>query len=121
MRWIWAGALLLSGLAMAGGASAQDCDRTATQLDINLCLSDAYAARDARLNEVYGQVVMAFGPDLEEGLRVAQRSWIVYRDAYCDWEASQWQGGSGQPMARLDCLIRLTGQQIENLELHMSR
>ena len=114
-------ALLLAGLAHPGPARAQDCDRTATQLDINLCLADAYAASDARLNEVYGAVVSGYPPPLAEALRAGQRAWIAYRDAWCGFEAALWEGGSGQPMARFDCLIRLTDQQTGNLAPHGSR
>ena len=44
------------------------------------------------------------------------KRWIGYRDATCDYERSQWGGGTGGGPATLGCLMRLTGEQTLYLE-----
>ena len=50
-------------------------------------------------------------PKQAEALRDMQRAWITFRDAACDYERSQWGGGTGGGPATLACLMRMTGEQ----------
>ncbi len=55
-------------------------------------------------------------PRVSDALRDAQRAWIVWRDATCNFERAQWGNGSGGGPATLACLLRLTGDQAIYLE-----
>jgi len=50
-------------------------------------------------------------PSQAEALRDMQRAWITFRDAACDYERSQWGGGTGGGPATLACLMQMTGEQ----------
>ena len=52
-----------------------------------------------------------YGPSQEQALRTMQRAWIPFRDGTCDFERSQWGGGTGQGPAGAECLMRVTAQQ----------
>ena len=108
---------IVMALGLAAGAAAQnaDCSDQVTQLDMNECAAQAVDLADAELNRVYGiavdnaRLIDAETKDgVEEKLRVAQRAWITYRDAACDAEASQFTGGSIQPLVYSGCLERIT-------------
>ena len=69
-------------------------------------LKDAYKPQDAELDSLQSSA-----PRMVPALRDMQRSWITYRDATCDFEQSQWGGGSGGGPAVLSCMLRLTANQ----------
>lgn len=96
------------------------------------CLSAEAEYWDAQLNAVYAQVrasaratdaemaeIGATVASQEQALRAMQRAWIAYRDATCDYEYSQWGGGTGGGPAISACLMRETGEQ--TLYLQASR
>lgn len=105
-------------LILAGAAQADNCDTTMAQQELNRCADLAFQAADAELNDAYADAV-AFARDVggeaEEKLRVAQRAWVVFRDAACDAEAYPNEGGSIQPMIFSYCLARLTEQRRADL------
>jgi uncharacterized protein YecT (DUF1311 family) len=41
----------------------------------------------------------------------SQRAWLAFRDTQCVIEAGEFAGGSMQPMARAQCLARLTKER----------
>jgi uncharacterized protein YecT (DUF1311 family) len=88
------------------------------------CLDGELTFWDGLLNENYrARMVQAksadedaamYQPELPkqaEALRDMQRAWITFRDAACDYERSQWGGGTGGGPATLMCLMRMTGEQ----------
>ena len=86
------------------------------------CLDGELSFWDALLNENYrARMAQAKSADAAEtqdhlaiqaeALRDMQRAWITFRDAACDYERSQWGGGTGGGPATLACLMQLTGEQ----------
>lgn len=72
---------------------------------------DKARALDAEMAEIGSAA-----PSLAEALRRAQRAWIAWRDASCDYEMAQWGGGSGGGPALLSCLAWRTGEQVLYLQ-----
>lgn len=79
---------------------------------------------DRKLNEIYGTLVKkaeandremkeigATVPLILPALRDMQRAWITYRDRTCDYEYSQWGGGTGGGPAIVACQSRMTALQ----------
>ena len=109
------------------GLGARACLETEagrTTPGVGYCYGAEWEDWDARLNAVYAALIPqlreldadnAGGPlDLpssEEALRRAQRAWIAFRDAACDWEYTRWSGGTGGGPASAECMMRLTAQQ----------
>lgn len=93
------------------------------------CLSKEGEWWDARLNDAY-KVLMRKEKihDRDNGagsngiqsaadsLKAAQRAWIPFRDATCQYEYSQWGGGTGGGPASAACFMRMTAEQTLYLE-----
>lgn len=86
------------------------------------CLDRELQVWDGMLNTEYQRVVAVMErrdaegaeynvPPMQPALRDMQRAWVVYRDATCDFERSQWGGGTGGGPATIGCLMRLTAEQ----------
>lgn len=107
----------LAVLAAASTAQAQECDRNDdSQQMMNICAGEDYQAADAKLNQAYKDLV---GRNDDKGrkllLQVAQRAWIVFRDAECAYTTTGSEGGSIHPMEVSQCLTGLTEQRIKQL------
>ncbi|WP_341861079.1 lysozyme inhibitor LprI family protein [Gymnodinialimonas sp. 57CJ19] len=110
---------------LSGPVVAQDWDCDAMdslpQQGIIHCLGEQHAFWDSLLNNAYQQVIAERDGEEEERLRVAQRAWIIYRDATCEMEADAMGAGSGEAMVRLGCLARLTERRARDLETYLRR
>lgn len=95
---------------MAGCADPQD------QQEINQCAGDDYAAADAELNRVYKQLASAIDENWAPPLRAAQRAWVTFRDAECEFQSMGWEGGSGRPGVQAGCLERVTKERTDVLK-----
>ena len=93
----------------AEAQTAADCQAAQTQQQLNACASYRYNQADAALNDAWGPA-SDFARQINkfDALLAAQRAWLTYRDAACEVQASPYDGGSIQPMIRLDCLTEVT-------------
>ena len=85
------------------------------------CLDRERAWWDARLNDVYGQLLQQYDkqPEVAERMRDMQRIWITYRDARCDYEGAQWGRGTGVGPALIACAMTATAEQTLFLESNL--
>ena len=92
--------------------AAQDdhpsCDEARTQADMTMCAAMAYARADTALNQTYRQVLDGIDSARKETLREAQRAWIRMRDADCELENAEFEGGSIHPMLFALCQAHAT-------------
>lgn len=104
--------VVLSG---AGGVAAQECDGL-DQAALAGCVGRALTAADAELNSTYDAALGTLVDTPAQGkLREAQRLWIGFRDAACAAEAAVYDGASVQPIARAQCLLRITTARTADL------
>jgi uncharacterized protein YecT (DUF1311 family) len=114
---IAAAAVLLAALP---AAAQQDCPDD-SQAGLNQCAGDAYKKADAALNAAYKQVMARLNSEATaKSLVAAQRAWIAYRDAECDFISSGVEGGSARPMIVAQCLEQLTSQRADDLKALLS-
>jgi len=107
-----------------------DCVDPQIQMEMTYCAGVDYEKADADLNAMWPDVVAAAKandeyvaemarergvPTTLEALRTAQRAWIKFRDAQCEYEAYDVFGGTAQPMVGSLCLARLTRERIQVL------
>jgi len=92
-------------------------EKATTQGAMHVCANEEAQRADAELNDIYQRLVSAAGnqADAVEKIRVAERAWIAYRNAYIEemYPAKDKQGayGSTFPMD-VDLLrARLTREQ----------
>jgi uncharacterized protein YecT (DUF1311 family) len=101
----------------AGRPAPRLCGDLATQSEMNAC----FAREAARVGALLDTLLKEIRPSLEEGQRKgldeAQRQWLRYRDAHCNWVASSSDGGTIQPTVRATCLAAVTWERIGELKL----
>lgn len=108
---------LLVLVSAAGAASAQ------TQAQMNAEACAAYSESDARLNEVYGDLVVHLrgSPRRVSALRTAQLTWVRYRDQHVAFLCpNPAECGSIWPLQRCSALRYLTEERTALLEQELS-
>ena len=119
--------LLLATMSIAAQAKMDDCD--GSTLEMVECLARKVDLADAKLNQVYQQVIAAarqqaqdmnneMGSDeVEEKIRIAQRSWNDWRAKECEAQAEyQFTGGSGRNLAHMACMLDMLEERIDDLQ-----
>ncbi len=96
------------------------------QPEMNTCAYEAYQAADKQLNILYKKRIVQlethekevpgeFKPIIQK-LKLAQTAWIKFKDADCEYEAFQYEGGSIQPLIKSSCLEDKTKKRIEDIK-----
>lgn len=102
---------------------ADSCmDAATSQGQMNSCASESYRAADKTLNDVYRRATARVNADAatKKKLVAAQRAWIVFRDAECDFVASGTGEGSAAPMVKLGCLEDLTRHRVDRIQKYLN-
>lgn len=86
-----------------------------TQLALDECAAARNADAEAELAKLYEAMQRADSGTSVKMLRQSQREWRRFRDAHCRWIASQWEGGTIQPMYYSLCLERVARARIRQL------
>ncbi len=138
MRRILLIAMTLSAAPMVAVAQPVEpnCADPQTQAEMTACAGMDYEAADAELNALWPDLIAKaqsrdadmgdFFTDrglstTEETLRRAQRAWIAYRDAECEYRSYDALGGTMQPMIGSQCRADLTRARIKTLRSVLDR
>ncbi|TCT24103.1 uncharacterized protein YecT (DUF1311 family) [Thiobaca trueperi] len=89
----------------AGGVTAEMLD----------CIGEELNTQDARLNGAYQKLRSQLSAERKRALQGAQRLWIQYREANCDFYNDP-EGGTLHRVMASDCLLRETAQRAKELE-----
>lgn len=110
--------LLQAGPALA----ADDCNDAQDNASLKQCVHDAYASSDAELNKQFSQIKnrLEDNADAAKQLVSAQRAWIAYRDAECDFASSGVEGGSIHSVIATQCRDSLTQKRIVDFNGYLS-
>ncbi|MEO5322656.1 lysozyme inhibitor LprI family protein [Mesorhizobium sp. CC13] len=114
----------IAGLAILAATAAQAADNCANandQATMNECADKAFRASDAELNTLYRQIQgrLKDDPGAAKLLVAAQRAWVGFRDAECDFSSSGVAQGSIYPMTVLQCHDGMTRQRIKDLQNYL--
>ena len=94
-----------------------------TQRNMEKSAGDEYTALDEKLNALYNQIKDKLEKnhytEAKEDLLKAQRNWVNYRDAECDFQINAVKGGSIAPTIYISCKIQLTKQRIKDFENYL--
>lgn len=101
--------------------AAVDCANASDQATMNQCSAQERAAADKELNAVYQQITARLKdePKGKKLLISAQRAWIGFRDAECEFSASGVAGGSVHPLIYNDCITGVTKVRTEVLKQYL--
>lgn len=116
---IFAASLATAVIAIPTGATADECDNAqGGQAGLNECYDKLFKKSDVELNKLYKEIEARLkdDPDTKKLLVTAQRSWVAFRDAECNFQASGSSGGSVAPMIYSMCLDGLTKSRIDDLK-----
>lgn len=94
-------------------ACMKDALATVDMLD---CIGAETAKQDALLNATYKGVMSLLEAEEKTKLRDKQREWIKMRDARCEQEASEYEGGSFAGVAHASCYLQQEVQRLIELE-----
>ena len=110
--------LLVLIVALPSVLPAQDstrfaCDTAVTTIDMRRCASDTLVAVERELQRYLQEArrVTANRAQLDS----SQVAWVRYRDLACRAEASEYEGGTMQPLVVLGCRTKVTRERIHQL------
>ncbi|MBU7585439.1 MAG: lysozyme inhibitor LprI family protein [Nostoc sp. TH1S01] len=92
-----------------------NCNDPQTQSEINICSQLSYQDADKKLNQAYKKLLAKLSKSRQQKLIAAQVAWIKFRDASCEFERSQYEGGSIAPAIYSGCLEEATKQRTQQL------
>lgn len=120
-------ATLLVTLVLGGSAAASDwhageverCDKQVSTADIVECVVGISDEWDVRLNLAWHGITTNLTGERREAFRDAQRKWITYRDANCDWYRSR--EGSVAEVEWIVCMLGMTRERVVEMENWLAR
>jgi uncharacterized protein YecT (DUF1311 family) len=96
-----------------------NCNNAQTQREITQCADLSYRNADKKLNQVYKQLLPKLSASRKQKLINAQQAWLKFRDANCDFETSQYAGGTIAGTIYAGCLETLTQQRTQQLQEYL--
>jgi uncharacterized protein YecT (DUF1311 family) len=97
------------------GLIADPCPNAphANTMTIVFCQTREQKIWDDYLNGWYGEALkkLTDDPDAAAALKGAQRGWIQFRDAKCDYWEKRYEGGTFASVAAGNCMRTTTGQR----------
>ena len=96
--------------------AAEDCKNPQSQMAMNVCANKDYEREDARLNKSYKELITKLDDDRRGQLKEIQLAWIKFRDLQCDYDSSQYEGGTMYSFVRSSCLLQMTRQRNKDLK-----
>lgn len=87
-----------------------------TQAQMNQEADAAFKKSDTELNLVYKQLVSMLNAKEKKLLVRAQKNWIRFRDAHCQFEIVSYEGGSIRPLVFSNCMTDCTNARIADLK-----
>ncbi len=79
------------------------------------CINEELVSQDARLNGAYKKLITQLTPARKQQLVTAQRLWVKYRDANCQFYSDP-DGGTLSSVSASDCVLSETAERAKELE-----
>jgi uncharacterized protein YecT (DUF1311 family) len=86
-----------------------------TWADMFECNGDELDRQDARLKDTHKKLMSKLSRDRKKALLKAQRAWIKFREANCDYYSDP-DGGRAARLDASGCLVRMTAARAKELE-----
>jgi uncharacterized protein YecT (DUF1311 family) len=114
-------ASIVAGGLTSAAFAAESCANASNQSAMNQCADKAYRASDAKLNDLYRQIKARLKDDKDTAkmLVSAQKAWVAYRDAECNFASSGVAQGSMYPMTLAGCLDGETQKRIASFKAYL--
>jgi uncharacterized protein YecT (DUF1311 family) len=96
---------------------APDCANATTQARMNDCAYEDFLSATAGYADSYKTLSKKLGTKQKDQFRRAQKLWVQYRTAACNFESSGVEGGSAQAMVKWQCYARMTRTRTAELAM----
>jgi len=96
-----------------------NCNNPQNQVQINECSRLSYQNADKKLNAVYQQLLPKLDRSRKQKLIAAQQAWIKFRDTTCEFERSEYEGGSIASTIYFGCLDNTTKDRTQQLQEYL--
>ena len=103
--------------AQTSTTEASACANASTQARLNECAYEDFLAATASYAVSYKAISDRLGTKQKDQFRRAQKLWIQYRTAACNFESSGVAGGSAQAMVKWQCDARMTRARTAELDI----
>ncbi len=119
---LWVALLLTSAAPLSSAHAAGDCDNEVDQRGLNDCFAKLAGKSDAELNAVYSQIMARLKSDAATTklLVAAEKAWVTFRDAECNFSSAGVSGGSAAPMIWAMCLDGQTKARVKDLKAYLN-
>jgi len=98
-----------------------DCkSQDLNQMELDQCAGRDFDAADDRLNALYRKLMAGYDAANQEKLKAAEKAWIAWRDAECDYETNGTAGGTINPMMFTKCRTDKTEARIRDLTAQLN-
>ena len=84
--------------------------------DMIECIAAETGRQDARLNNNYQRLMSKLTSDRKKALLEAERAWIAFRDANCQFYGDP-QGGTSARLSANECVLNATAQRASELKM----
>ena len=108
--------LLIPLRLLAVQADAPDCSAPTHQADMNRCAYEDFLAANGAQAAVLKDLTQGLAVPDRQRLRTAQKAWIAWRTAQCEFESGGSSGGSARELARWSCTAKLTRERTVALD-----
>ena len=110
-------------LLAASGARADEkinCkSQDLNQMQLDQCAGQDFTVADGKLNALYKTMMAKYDAANQAKLKTAEKAWLTYRDAECDYETNGTAGGTINPMMDTMCRTTKTNDRIKELNAQM--
>ena len=94
---------------------AECMNKSLSTQDMIECIGSEYKKQDIKLNNAYKDLQQNLSSERKKQLLEAQRLWIKYRDANCNFYYDP-DGGSLARLSANECMLSSTAQRAKELE-----
>lgn len=106
-------------IGMASNACQDETPQSQTTIGMVECTTRETAWWDERLNRSYKTLKDHFPAEEFDALRKAQRAWVQYRDANCQFEYFYWREGTIRSVFGASCYLQMTAERALDLESYV--
>jgi uncharacterized protein YecT (DUF1311 family) len=96
-----------------------EMNTTMTQAEMNIVAAQAYRKVEQKLDVIIEQIKTFFSPEECEHFDKANQAWKTYQKIHANFVASQYEGGSIQPLIHASALETVTIARIVELETEL--
>ena len=100
-------------------AQKVNCNSPQTTVDMNICADREYQTADKKLNQIYRQLQAKLSRNQKQRMTNAQLAWIKFKDANCDYERGQFEGGTMASHIGISCLADMTEKRTKELQEYL--